>query len=189
MAHGPGCTCLEHPLPASMRVKDARDAYLAENGFSLAEYTEPWTKASFLGVPFVVPNTKRHAWALMLHDLHHVATGYGTDLAGEGEISVFEARRGLRALGAYTAGIVVAGAVNGSLFWPTRMRDAWRVPVGAQNLFTRTDHGYDELLEATVGELREYLGIPRDGLQRGARRLHARAPKLDQNPISAPIPG
>jgi hypothetical protein len=33
-----------------MRVRDARDAYLAENGFTLAGYDAAWTEASLLGV-------------------------------------------------------------------------------------------------------------------------------------------
>src|SRR5437660_355076 len=81
------CVCGEHPFSDEMPVWRARDAYLAENGFSVAEYDDKWTKASFFGIPLRVPNTARHRWAIMLHDLHHVATGYGTSFDGEGEIS------------------------------------------------------------------------------------------------------
>jgi hypothetical protein len=77
---------LHRPIGASVRVRDARDAYLAENGFTVEGYEAKWTEASLFGFRFRVPNTPRHRWAIMRHDLHHVATGYGTDLAGEGEI-------------------------------------------------------------------------------------------------------
>ena len=74
------------PLRPEFSVERGRDAYLAENGFSVETYTAKYTPASFLGIPLNVPNTKRHQWAIKLHDLHHVATGYGTDMAGEAEI-------------------------------------------------------------------------------------------------------
>src|SRR5438105_12978537 len=80
------------PVPSTLRVVDARDAYLRENGFTFEEYSAPRTKAFLFGVTFSVPNTRAHARAIMLHDLHHVVTGYGTDLTGEGEVSAFEAR-------------------------------------------------------------------------------------------------
>jgi len=82
------------PVPASWTVRQARDAYLAENGFTLAAYDAPRTEASFFWFHFSVPNTPVHRWAIQMHDLHHVATGYGTDTVGEGEISAWEARRG-----------------------------------------------------------------------------------------------
>jgi len=83
---------------ASTSVRAGRDAYLDENGFTVAAYDEPRTQASFFGLDFSIPNTPAHRRAIVLHDLHHVATGYGTDLAGEGEISAWELRAGLRGL-------------------------------------------------------------------------------------------
>jgi hypothetical protein len=175
-AHSPSCTCTDHPLPASMRVRDARDRYLAENGFTVAAYDDRYTDASFLGVRFRVPNTARHRWGIMLHDLHHVATGFGTDLVGEGEISAWEARRGLSALGAYVGTIVASGVLLGLTFAPRRAVRAWRDSVGGRSLFDK-DVDYASLLDVTVGELRERLGLPRDGLATTPRRLHAYAPK------------
>src|SRR5215471_1196999 len=114
------------PIPAKDSVREGRDEYLAENGFSVAAYDEPWTKASFAGIDFAVPNTTRHRWAIMLHDLHHVATGYGTDIAGEGEISAWELRGGLRGLDPYVRAIVVSGSVAGLLLHPKRTWRAWK---------------------------------------------------------------
>lgn len=157
-----------------MTVKEALDAYLAENGFTVEAYDAKWTDASFLGIRFSVPNTKHHRWAIMRHDLHHVATGFGTDLAGEGEISAWELRRGLRALGLYVGGIVVAGALMGFLIAPRRALAAYRAG-GARSLFDPSTD-YESLLSMTVGELRAMLGLPADGIARTARRLHAYAP-------------
>jgi hypothetical protein len=122
------------PFPETWTVRRARDAYLAENGFTVAAYEEPWTDASFLGVRFRVPNTRRHRWAIMLHDLHHVATGYGTDLTGEGEVSAWELRRGLGALGLYVATIVTLGAAMGFVIAPRRALAAFRASGTSRSL-------------------------------------------------------
>jgi len=170
---------LDRPYPSSWTVRRARDAYLAENGFTVASYADKWTEATVFGIPIKVPNTPRHAWAIMLHDLHHVATGYGTDMRGEGEISIWEARRGLKPLGLYVATIVVFGSLGGMLMAPRRALAAWHAADGsAPSLFAGgdTDAEYEALLALTVGELRTLLGVPQAGLVT-ARALHARAPE------------
>lgn len=169
-------TSRDEPLPATLLVRNGRDAYLAENGFRAEGYDEEWTDASFLGVRFRVPNTRRHAWAIMRHDLHHVATGYGTDLAGEGEISAWELRRGLRGLGAYVGAIVVAGALAGALIAPRRTLRAWRASSGDCGSLFQSGRPYDELLAMSVGDLRRELGMPDRGVASGRRALHAYAP-------------
>jgi hypothetical protein len=163
------------PFPADWTVRRARDAYLAENGFTVDAYDAPWTYGSFFGLRVKVPNTPKHRWAIMLHDLHHVATGFGTDLVGEGEISGFEIRKGWRSLGVYVGGIVLMGSFWGVCLAPLRTLAAFRAARHAKSLFA-LDPDYDELLEMTVGELRALLGLPRDGLARAPRRLHDRAP-------------
>ena len=163
------------PLDASLRVRDALDVYLAENGFRIAEYDARWTPASLFGIPFAVPNTAAHRRGIMRHDLHHVATGFGTDLAGEGEISAWEVGGGLRSTGADVASLVLLGAVTGYLLAPRRAREAGRRS-GKRNLFAADEARYAELLEMTLGELRESLGLPREGIASGPRGLHARAP-------------
>lgn len=171
---------LERPFPPSWTVRRARDAYLEENGFTVEAYADAWTEASVFGIPFKVPNTPRHRWAIMLHDLHHVATGYGTDLCGEGEVSIWETRRGLGSLGLYVATIVAFGSIGGTLLAPRRALAAWRASgEGRSSLFASggASADYEALLEVTVGELRERLGIPAAGLVT-TRALHARAPKL-----------
>jgi hypothetical protein len=159
--------------PAEWTVKRALDAYLGENGFTVEAYDAKWTEASFLGIPFKVPNTKKHRWGIMLHDLHHVATGFGTDLKGEGEISAWEARGRFRGLGPYLTMLVGSGTLLGLLLCPRR---AWRAfRSGGRPLFTEPTE-YDALLAMSVGELRALLGLPRDGIASTPRRLHALAP-------------
>ncbi|MGH7294441.1 MAG: hypothetical protein ACRELB_05900 [Polyangiaceae bacterium] len=166
---------LEAPLDPALPVERGRDAYLAENGFTVRAYEDPWTEASFVGVRFRVPNTQRHRWAIRLHDLHHVATGYGTDLAGEAEISAWELRKGLRGLDAYVGTIVVTAALAGMVFAPRRTIAAWRASHPGRSLF-QTERRYEELLAMTVAELRSELGVPERGIASCPRRLHAYAP-------------
>ena len=165
----------DFPAPNGWTVRRGRDAYLAENGFTVASYDEPWTPVAFFSIPFRIPNTKRHAWALRLHDLHHVATGYGTDIIGEGEISMWELRRGLRPLGLYVGLVVLMVAALGFMVAPRRMIAAWRA-AGDTNLFV-LDPPYEDLLEFTVKDLRNMLALParRHRLDRIAPPPSARA--------------
>lgn len=158
-----------------MRVRDGRDAYLAENGFTTESYDAPTAKGSFFGLGFSVPNPPAHRRAIRLHDLHHVATGYGTDHAGEAEISAWQARRGLLPAGLYVTAIVLANAGVGLLVAPRRTLAAFDAG-GGGSLFT-LDAEYDALLDKTVGELRALLAIPDDGVAHAPRALHALAPR------------
>src|SRR5262245_23650361 len=113
-------------LDGRVRVRAGRDEYLAENGFSVEAYDAKWTPASLFGLTFKVPNTPTHRRAIMWHDLHHVATGYGTDLSGEAEISAWELRRGLAGLDLYVSAIVVGIALSGIVIAPVRTWRAWQ---------------------------------------------------------------
>jgi hypothetical protein len=168
------------PFPAHWSVRQARDAYLAENGFTVEAYDDRWTQGSFFGVRLALLNTRRHRWAIMLHDLHHVVTGYGTNLVGEGEISAWELRHGWRSLGLYVGSIVLFGAVMGVALSPRRMRSAWQSAAAVRSLFASVPLGdegaYEALLDLSVEELRTRLGVPRDGVTSVPRELHHYAP-------------
>ena len=164
------------PLPIELQVERARDLYLAENGFSVAEYDSARTPASVFGIRFTVPNTPKHRWAIMLHDLHHVATGYGTDSIGEAEISAWELRGGFRSLGLYVGSIVVGATLFGLLLSPRRVLNAFLEGGPDRALFARDDLSYEALLAMSVGELRAELKIPANGLAKQPRALHDFAP-------------
>ena len=172
----PRAASRQAPIPAEWTVREGRDAYLAENGFRVEDYDAPRTPASLLGVKFSVPNTAVHRRGIMQHDLHHVATGFGTDISGEGELSAWEARNGLRSLGAYVGSLVLTALGGGILFAPRRTLAAWQAGAQGRPLFDRDDTEYDAWLALTVGELREKLGIPRAGLAKQPRRVHSTAP-------------
>ena len=163
------------PYPPEWTVRDALDQYLRENAFTREQYDARTTPASFLGVRFSVPNTPTHRWAIMLHDLHHVATGFGTDLVGEGEISAWEARGGLAPIGFYVGGIVASGMMMGFMGAPRRALAAFRAGHRGRVLWAM-DASYTDLLAMTVGELRSLLDVPQEGLAKVPRRRHAHAP-------------
>jgi hypothetical protein len=167
-----------HPLPSDWAVLHGRDHYLRENGFTVAAYEAPWTPGSIFGIAFAVPNTPRHRWAIKLHDLHHVATGYGTDLTGEVEISAWELRRGFGKLGFYVGGIVLSLALAGLVIAPRRTLRAWQASGGDHtSLFSDAHGSYDELLDMSVAELRATLGLPLAGIAEHPRGLSSAAPR------------
>jgi hypothetical protein len=59
--------------------------------------------------------------------------------------------------------ILCIGAIFFGVFVaPKRIWKAWRNSRGAQNLY-RTDIPYESLLDMTIGDLRQHLGLPRNG--------------------------
>jgi len=166
------------PVSVTSTVREGRDAYLAENGFTLESYEQRWVKVAFPGFTITIPNPPVRQRAVRWHDIHHVATRYGTDNAGEGEISAWELRRGLRGLGPYVGAIVLGGTLLGLVIAPRRTLRAWLASgKGHANLFARDLAEYEAVLALSIGELRDQLGIPRDGLAT-ERKLHVAAPAL-----------
>ena len=117
------------------------------------------------------------------------ATGYGTDIVGEAEISIFEWRRSGARLGvlpgcdAYVSAIVTSLALFGAVFAPRRAWAAWRAaePSKAQAKQTlfhlHDDADYEALLDADVETLRAELGLPAAGIAVGPQKRHPRAPR------------
>jgi ubiquinone biosynthesis protein Coq4 len=110
-----------------------------------------------------------------LHDLHHLATGYGTDLIGEAEIGAWELRAGCVGLAAYVYnGMAVA---MGLLLAPIRTLQAFRDARGTTTLY-RLGLDYDAALTLELTELRARLGVKPEGTAtRHPVRLHGKAPQ------------
>lgn len=75
---------------------EARAAYFETNGFGRdGGYRDRWVVVGRLGpVPLAFPNSAARVRAVRYHDLHHVVTGYATDLVGEAEIAAWELASG-----------------------------------------------------------------------------------------------
>ena len=146
---------------ASCLVRDALDEFLAGYGFTRSDYSAKSYWIDFFGLRVVLPNPKSRRVMVPLHDLHHLATGYGADLASEAEIAAWELRAGctswmlwLLNLSAAALGLVIA---------PRRTVRAFRAGRGAATLY-RLSLAYEEALGLTLGDLRQRMGIPESGL-------------------------
>ena len=138
------------------KVRVGRDRYLVQNNLQLSSYTARRFPVYFFKWPVWVPNPG----FLPVHDLHHVVTGYGTGLIGEAEISAYELRGGCGSLMIF---ILCVGAIFfGGFVAPRRIWKAWRECRGARNLY-RTEIPYESLLDMSIGDLRQHLGLPRNG--------------------------
>jgi hypothetical protein len=136
---------------------DARARYFADNGFAAdGGYADDWVIVKLGPVPFPVPNTAGRRAAVPCHDLHHVATGFATDLVGEGEIGAWE-------IGSGCTQVRAALVLNLLVMWPVlflapgRLFRAFVWGRHTRNLYdARVDA---HLLSQTVGALRARLGL------------------------------
>jgi hypothetical protein len=109
-----------------------------------------------------VPNTKGRIAAVKIHDLHHLLTGYTANWKGEVEIGAWEIASGCGKF--IPAWVLNFGSFTVGLFlFPRALLHAF---LGGRRTKTNLYHDitYDEvLLNKTVGELREYVGINNRG--------------------------
>ena len=165
---------LATPADPDATVEAARDAYLAENGFTVEQYTQPSFEVPFGRWVLRLPNPPARQRAVCLHDLHHVVTGYGTDPLGEMEVSAFEVAGGLGGL--WIAWMLsVPFFLFGLVRHPRRTWRAYRSARSCRSLLG-DPRPYTELLGATVAELRESLGPPRTGAAEHPAGLNHLAP-------------
>lgn len=70
-----------------------RDEFRECNGIPDTKASFEWIRLGPLPVP--IPNPPSRRRALRIHDLHHLVTGYRTDLRGEAQVSAWECGAGL----------------------------------------------------------------------------------------------
>lgn len=155
-------------------VRQARDQFLCDNGFTMDAYEAPTVEIPLGPITFRLPNTAGRKVLVRWHDLHHVATGYGTDAVGEAEIGAWELRAGCTNLAGYVYnGMAVA---LGLLIAPIRTLRAFFAAAGASTLY-RVGLSYEEALELPLPELRRRMNVPSEGAARRPPRLHTAAPR------------
>jgi hypothetical protein len=161
-------TPVAEPRESSNLVRADRDGaslesalrdYFADNGFSGdGGYTDAWVDFHLGPIPFPFPNTASRKRAVRFHDLHHLVTGYRTDIAGEFQISAWEIGSGCRdfvAAWQLNLGGMGAGAVR----WP---RKTWQAFLRGRQSNNFYDRAYDDaLLRMKVGDARRELGLDR----------------------------
>jgi hypothetical protein len=144
-----------HYDPASS-MRDARTLYFQVNGFGdNGGYDDPWVDFKLGPVPMPFPNTPARVRAVRYHDLHHVLTGYDTDIVGEFEISAWEIAAGCKGFVAAWQ-LNLGGMFGGLLIAPRRTLRAF-----LRGRHSRTVYGDDleALLQSNVGELRARTGV------------------------------
>jgi len=140
----------------ALSLREARARYFESNGFGDGGYDAKWVKLALGRVPFAFPNSAARVRAVRLHDLHHVATGYDTNVLGEAEIGAWE-------VGSSCRGFLAAWVLN--LY--AMVLGFWIDPGAVYRAFVRGRHTgnlytgvWDEaLLEARLGELRGRLRL------------------------------
>jgi hypothetical protein len=142
----------------NMNVGTARAQYFNDNSFGEdGGYSAKWVTLFKLGpLALGFPNTPARVRAVRLHDLHHLATGYDTDIVGEAEIAAWELGSDCSRFPAATVLNTLALAL-GVLREPERMRRAYARGCNSLNLYTAEYS--DELLRQRLGDLRERLCV------------------------------
>src|SRR5690349_22715918 len=78
-----------------LSLEQARRLYFQRNGFGAdGGYGARWVTVRLGPLPFSFPNSAARVRAVRYHDLHHIVTGYRTNLVGEAEIASFELASG-----------------------------------------------------------------------------------------------
>ena len=142
----------------TLSLRDARARYFRDNAFGDdGGYAKQWVKLQLGPVPFAFPNSAARVRAVKYHDLHHVVTGYATNVAGEAEIGAWE-------IGSGCAGFVAAWILNLYAmvlgFLSGHSAAVWRAFLRGRrtrNLY-RVDYD-DALLDASLAEIRTQLGL------------------------------
>jgi hypothetical protein len=141
----------------AMTLGAARADYYRVNGFGDdGGDSLEWVPVKVLGITLRIPNTDGRRRAVKIHDLHHVVTGFSTDLRGEAEIGAWELAS--NCLSSRAATVLNLGALSvGLVMAPGRMARAWSLGRHTRNLYR--EDGVDHLLPRKVGEVQAELGL------------------------------
>jgi hypothetical protein len=146
---------LETDMTTTMRA--ARAEYFAANGFGAdGGYAAEWVDIKLGPLPMRVRNTASRVRAVRYHDLHHILTGYGTDLVGEMEISAWELGAGCSTFIAAWV-LNLSGMAGGVFRAPRRTFDAFVRGRRSRSLYGRE---LEPLLDRTVEDVRADVGVP-----------------------------
>jgi len=135
----------------TMTMREARKVYFDANGFGeTGGYDDAWVDFKLGPIPMPFPNTAARVEAVRFHDLHHLLTGYDTDIVGEFEIAAWEIAAGCKGYGAAWV-LNLAGTAGGLVRAPGRVFAAF---VRGRGQRTAYGENLDEVLALTVGAAR-----------------------------------
>jgi hypothetical protein len=140
--------------PTNLSMKDALRVYFDANGFGPdGGYAAAWVDLKLGPIPIPFPNSDARRRAVRFHDLHHIATGYQTNYAGEFEISAWEIATGCRDFVAAWQ-LNLAGMLGGILVYPKR---TFRAFVRGRHTKNFYGEDYEPLLGLSVRDARGKL--------------------------------
>ena len=136
---------------ATTSMRTARSRYFEANCFGdNGGYDAAWVQFKLGPLPLSIPNTASRVRAVAFHDLHHVVTGYDTDMVGELEISAWEIGAGCRDY--WAAWFINLSGLAGGLF--AAPRRTFRAFVRGRHNVTLYGQDLEALLDCQVGEVR-----------------------------------
>jgi hypothetical protein len=142
----------------SLTLRAARTAYFADNHFGDdGGYQDTWVDFKLGPLPLPFPNTPARVRAVRYHDLHHLLTGYATDIIGEFEISAWELGAGCKDFWAAWQ-LNLGGLATGMWVAPRRIARAFFRGLASSSLYGLD---FEPLLDRRLGELREEHGLDR----------------------------
>lgn len=158
-------------------VDQALQGYFEANGFDEGSYSDPTFSIPVLGRLVTVPNPVGRQQGIRVHDLHHVVTGYSTDLVGESEAAAFELGAGVGLHYGAALFFTTTAFVMGLLRCPVRTMRAFVRGCGVRKSLYQVirfgdDDQYQRVLHWMVRDLRVVVGLG----QRRTLRTLARLP-------------
>lgn len=138
-------------------IQDARAEYYRVNGFGDdGGDSLDWVPLTIWRFKFKIPNTAGRKKAVKIHDLHHVLTGYKTNIRGESEIAAWELASGCRRMpAAFVLNVFALGI--GMFIAPRLMLRAWARGRATKNLYAHDT--VDALLPQDLASVRASLGL------------------------------
>ncbi|HZU78808.1 MAG TPA: hypothetical protein VE991_02735 [Acidimicrobiales bacterium] len=139
-----------------LTLRQALESHLAEEGFGPdRDDAERWVTVRIGPVPLCLPNLPIRRRSTYPHDLNHVVSGYGHDLAGESEISAWELGGGF---GRHVAAYFLAWPIvlPAALTMPRRSFAAFVRGRRTRNFFVTDPTPF---LDRPVSEVRAALGL------------------------------
>lgn len=142
-------------------VSEALELYFQRTGIDpVANHSERWAKIHVAGSLFIfLPNTAQRKKELMIHDIHHVATGYDGTWSGEAQISAWEIGSGGCGSNLYVWFIILVAAVIGLFICPRDTFKAFALGRRCKNLF---NEDATRVLSVKLGDLRTQMNLPNE---------------------------
>lgn len=127
--------------PDETTVADLLVRYREDNGFTGDAASAETIQVRILGRVVDLPNPRFQRHLLARHDVHHVLTGYGTDLRGEAEMGAWELGAGpghwfvwLNNVGALALGVLCPVRTARAFARGRRCRSLYRDPMPTEEL-------------------------------------------------------